>query len=169
MVASCASRLPMTQGAFTRICEFLQKLPTTIVLASWESAINPPEIFRLDFIIKNSNTAHRRSTPKKQVAKIDWQPLRDFWFTSKAGKKIHNLVALPPGFDEHKKYPLLVVMHGGPASMWRDNWGPAMELFHAFAHRNTFVLMTNYSGSTGFGEAFAQRIQGDPFKGPATR
>ncbi len=42
-----------------------------------------------------------------KAAQIDWAPLRHFWFTSRAGKKIHNMVALPPAFDETKKYPLL--------------------------------------------------------------
>src|SRR6185436_8514989 len=96
---------------------------------------------------------------------IDWLPLRHFWFTSKAGKRIHNMIALPPNFDERKKYPLLVVMHGGPASMWRDNWGLRWNYF-MLSKPGYVVLLTNYSGSTGFGEAFAQSIQGDPLKGP---
>jgi dipeptidyl aminopeptidase/acylaminoacyl peptidase len=101
-----------------------------------------------------------------KVAQIDWQPLRHFWFTSRAGKRIHNMVALPPRFDQGKKYPLLVLMHGGPHSMWRDNWGLRWN-YYMLARPGYIVLLTNYSGSTGFGEAFAQSIQGDPLKGPA--
>ena len=99
-------------------------------------------------------------------AKIDWQPLRHFWFTSKAGKRIHNMIALPPNFDERRKYPLLVMMHGGPHTMFRDNWGLRWN-YHLLARPGYVLLLTNYSGSTGFGEAFAQSIQGDPLKGPA--
>jgi dipeptidyl aminopeptidase/acylaminoacyl peptidase len=39
------------------------------------------------------------------------------------------MIALPPNFDEHKKYPLLVLLHGGPHSMWRDNWGLRWNYF----------------------------------------
>ena len=39
--------------------------------------------------------------------------------------------------------------------------------YHLLAAPGYVVLMTNYSGSTGFGEAFAQKIEGDPLKGPA--
>ena len=78
------------------------------------------------------------------------------------------MIALPPNFDEQKKYPLLVLMHGGPHSMWRDNWGLRWNYF-MLARPGYVVLLTNYSGSTGFGEAFAQSIQGDPFKGPGKR
>jgi dipeptidyl aminopeptidase/acylaminoacyl peptidase len=76
------------------------------------------------------------------------------------------MVALPPGFDESKKYPLLVLMHGGPASMWRDSitlrWN-----YHLLAAPGYVVLMTDYTGSTGYGEAFAQAIERDPLAGPA--
>ena len=50
--------------------------------------------------------------------------------------------------------------------MWRDNWGLRWN-YHLLAKPGYVVLLTNYSGSTGFGEAFAQSIQGDPLKGPA--
>ena len=72
----------------------------------------------------------------------------------------------PPDFDPKKKYPLLVVMHGGPHSQWRDNWGLRWN-YHLLAAPGYVVLLTNYTGSTGFGEKFAQDIQGDPFITPA--
>ena len=155
--------MDMTRGVYTNL-RIPSKATSTIVLASWESAINPPEIFRLDLSAKTQTPLTTFNA--EQGTKIDWQPLRHFWFTSKAGKRIHSMIALPPNFDEHKKYPLFVVMHGGPHSMWRDNWGLRWNYF-MLSRPGYVVLLTNYSGSTGFGEAFAQSIQGDPFKGPA--
>jgi len=97
---------------------------------------------------------------------VDWQPLKEFWFTSSRGKRIHNFLALPPGFDSSRRYPLLVLMHGGPASMWRDEFILRWN-YHLLASPGYVVLMTDYTGSTGYGEQFAQQIQGDPLKGPA--
>ena len=154
--------MDMTRGVYTNL-RIPAKASSTILIANWESAINPPEVFRLD--LKSKTQQPLTSFNAEQVAKIDWQPLRHFWFTSKAGKRIHNMIALPPNFDERKKYPLFVVMHGGPHSMWRDNWGLRWNYF-MLSRPGYVVLLTNYSGSTGFGEAFAQSIQGDPFKGP---
>ncbi|MEK6335640.1 MAG: S9 family peptidase [Acidobacteriota bacterium] len=154
--------MDMTRGVYTNL-KIPAKASSPILTASWESATNPPEIFRLD--LKSKTQQPLTSFNAEQVAKIDWLPVRHFWFTSKAGKRIHNMIALPPKFDEHKKYPLFVVMHGGPNSMWRDNWGLRWNYF-MLARPGYVVLLTNYSGSTGFGEAFAQSIQGDPFKGP---
>lgn len=155
--------MDMTRGVYTNL-RIPSKASTPILIANWESAINPPELFRLDLTSKTQQPL--TSFNAEQVAKIDWQPVRHFWFTSKAGKRVHNMIALPPNFDESKRYPLLVLLHGGPHSMWRDNWGLRWNYF-LLAKPGYVVLMTNYSGSTGFGEAFAQSIQGDPFKGPA--
>ena len=154
--------MDMMRGVYTNL-RIPAKASSTILIANWESAINPPELFRLDLESKTQQPL--TSFNAEQVAKIDWQPLRHFWFTSKAGKRIHNMVALPPNFDERKKYPLLVVIHGGPHTMWRDNWGLRWNYF-MLSRPGYVVLLTNYSGSTGFGEAFAQSIQLDPFKGP---
>ena len=155
--------MDMMRGVYTNL-KIPTKASSTMLIANWESAINPPEVFRVDLKTKTQHAL--TSFNDEQLAKIDWQPLRHFWFTSKAGKRIHNMIALPPNFDENKKYPLLVVMHGGPHSMWRDNWGLRWNYF-MLSRPGYVVLLTNYSGSTGFGEAFAQSIQGDPFKGPA--
>lgn len=155
--------LDMTRGVYTGL-KIPQKAASTIIIANWESAMNPPEVFRLD--LKSKTQQPLTSFNQERVAQIDWQPLRHFWFTSQAGKRIHNMVALPPAFDENKKYPLLVVMHGGPHSMWRDNWGLRWN-YYLLARPGYIVLLTNYTGSTGFGEKFAQSIQGDPFIGPA--
>ena len=134
-----------------------------VILANWDSATNPPEIVRLDLA---SNTAKPLTAfNQERAAGLDLPSVRHFWFASKGGKKIHNLAALPPNFDPNKKYPLFVVIHGGPAGMWRDSFGLRWN-YHLLAAPGYVVLLTNYTGSTGFGEKFGQAIEGDPFKTP---
>jgi len=135
-----------------------------MLLADWDNATNPGEIVR----IGAANGRDQRLTDfnVEHASKIDWLPLRDFWHTSKRGKQIHSMIALPPNFDEHKKYPLLVLIHGGAANMWRDQFGIRWN-YHLLARSGYVVLLTDYSGSTGYGEAFAQAIERDPLEGPA--
>ena len=76
------------------------------------------------------------------------------------------MLAFPPAFDKGKKYPLFVLMHGGPHLQWRDQFFLRWN-YHLLASAGYVVLLTNYTGSTGFGEKFAQEIQGDPLRGPA--
>lgn len=152
-----------TRGVFTNL-SIPPKAGSTLVLANWESAINPAEIVRIDLNSKAQTPLTQFNT--EAASKIDWLPLRHFWHTSKAGKRIHSMVALPPGFDENKKYPLFVLIHGGPHGMWRDQFFLRWN-YHLFAQPGFVVLLTDYTGSTGYGEKFAQDILGDPFKGPA--
>ena len=135
-----------------------------VVVANWESAINPPEAARID-----ATTGARRALTSfcvERAATIDWLPVQEFWFKSRRGRRIHNLIALPPHFDPARKYPLFVMIHGGPHAMIKDQFFIRWN-YHLLAQPGYVILMTNYSGSTGFGEAFARAIQGDPLAGPA--
>ncbi|MEW5974504.1 MAG: S9 family peptidase [Acidobacteriota bacterium] len=150
------------EGSYSGIACPEQETPPTLY-GAWESATHPTEVVR----IAPSAARHETLTDfnLSAAAEIDWQPVRHFWFTSKAGKSIHNLLVLPAGFDATQKYPLLVLIHGGPFSMWKDGFTIRWN-YHLLAGSDYVVLLTNYTGSTGFGERFAQAIQGDPLKGP---
>ena len=153
----------MATGVYTNL-RIPARAATPMFFANWESSTNPNEVVRID----PKAGRHTRLTEfaVERAAQIDWQPLKHFWLTTKAGHKVHSLVALPPNFDERKKYPLLVLIHGGPHSMWRDQFFLRWN-YHLLAQPGYVVLMTDYTGSTGYGEKFAQAIQGDPFIGPA--
>jgi dipeptidyl aminopeptidase/acylaminoacyl peptidase len=89
-------------------------------------------------------------------------------FSGQAGSGSDTIAAAwtPDGSgDPAKKYPLFVVIHGGPHSMWIDQFVVRWN-YHLLAKPGYVVLLTNYTGSTGFGEKFAQGIQGDPLEGP---
>ena len=135
-----------------------------IVVASWQSAVHPAEVGRID-LNTGKWTALTHFTDDR-VAQINFQPLREFWFTNSRGEKIHSFMALPPNFDSTKKYPLFVLIHGGAANMWTDNFGLRWNP-HLLGAPGYVVLMTDYRGSTGYGEKFSQDIQFDPLKGPA--
>lgn len=135
----------------------------TVLLGSYESATQPPEIVRIDPVRGSHAALTRFAAPHAE--KLDLAPLEHFWF-ERDGRRIHNMLLRPPGFDPAKKYPLLVLMHGGPHTMWRDMWVLRWN-YHLLAAPGYVVLLTNYTGSTGFGEAFARGIIGDPLRGPA--
>jgi dipeptidyl aminopeptidase/acylaminoacyl peptidase len=135
-----------------------------VIAAVWASAAIPHEAGRVN--VANGRWSALTSFNSAQATALALSPVEEFWFTSSRGKRIHSFVVRPPGFDSQKKYPLFVVMHGGPHNMWRDDFVLRWN-YHLLAQPGYVVLLTNYSGSTGFGEAFAQSIQGDPLEGPA--
>lgn len=155
---------PVSLGGYAGLV-IPEKAAEPILIANWYSMINPPEVVRIDPAAGKHRALTRFCADRS--ANIDWQPPRHFWFNAKTGRKIHNMIVLPPGFDESKKYPLLVFMHGGPHSMWKDQFFIRWN-YHLLASPGYVVLMTNYTGSTGFGEEFADAINRDVLRGPAS-
>jgi dipeptidyl aminopeptidase/acylaminoacyl peptidase len=135
-----------------------------VLIAIYGSAISPPELVRIDPTARRHTNLTRINTTA--AAGIDWSPLENFYFTSARGRNIHNLIVRPPAFDAARKYPLLVLIHGGAASNNPDQIGLRWN-YHLLAAPGYVVLMTDYTGSTGFGEKFAQAIKLDPLKTPA--
>jgi dipeptidyl aminopeptidase/acylaminoacyl peptidase len=76
---------------------------------------------------------------------------------------IQGWLLLPKDYDPTKKYPLLVEIHGGPASSVLSSWNGGAGGISAttFSSLGYFVLMPNPRGSYGQGEAFTQANRKD--------
>mgnify|MGYP003151700160 CR=1 FL=1 len=133
------------------------------LVVGWESSAVPAEVVTVD-PMTGERTALTRFNAER-AAGLDRPPFREFWFTSSKGREIHNWLALPPDFDESKQYPLVLFIHGGPFSSSLDadhvRWSP-----HLLASEGYVVLLTDYTGSVGYGAEFSRNIEGDPLKTP---
>ncbi|MDP3071418.1 MAG: S9 family peptidase [Opitutaceae bacterium] len=134
------------------------------LIANYDSAARPAEVVRLDVAAASFKALTRFND--EALAALDLPAVERFQFTSARGRPISNLLVKPAGFDAAKKYPLLVLMHGGPTPQFKDQWGIRWN-YHLLAAPGYVLVLTNYSGSTGYTEAFGQGIQLDPLKGPA--
>ena len=134
-----------------------------VIVSTYESSTMPPEIVKItpagDYVFVTSLNAEK-------LKALNINPAETVWFTSNRSKKIKSLLVKPAGFDSSKKYPLFVVIHGGPASSWKDNWSYRWN-YQFLSAPGYILLLTDYTGSTGYGEKFSQDIKKDPFKGPA--
>lgn len=83
----------------------------------------------------------------------------ELWFDGAGDYKCHAWVLRPSSFDPSKKYPLAMLIHGGPQSAWGDSWStrwnPAV-----FAEQGYIAVMPNPTGSTGYGMALQDGIRG---------
>jgi dipeptidyl aminopeptidase/acylaminoacyl peptidase len=76
-------------------------------------------------------------------------------WTSTDGTRVEGVLHRPPGFDPARKYPLMVVIHGGPTSI--DYPQPVAGYVYPVAQwlaKGALVLRPNYRGSAGYGERF---------------
>lgn len=134
-----------------------------VLVANHDSATQPLELVRIDPGKRNHRLLSDFSRSRADALQLS--PLEHFEF-ERDGVTVHNMLVRPAGFDPAKRYPVFVLIHGGPHTMWRDSYSTRWN-YHLIAQSGMVLLLTNYSGSTGFGEAFARRIHGDPLKGPA--
>ena len=72
------------------------------------------------------------------------------------GLTLEGLLVKPVGFKEGTKYPLLLVIHGGPAGVFEYAFRPRRGVYpiHAFSEVGYLVFMPNPRGSGGYGESF---------------
>ena len=94
------------------------------------------------------------------LADLDMNPAEFVTTPGAQGAEIQSLMVKPPGFDPAKTYPGLMLIHGGPQSAWEDAWSYRWNA-QMFAAHGYVVLMTNFHGSTGYGQKFVESISGD--------
>lgn len=75
-------------------------------------------------------------------------------YPSGDGTMIPAYLTLPPGHEDAKGLPAIVLPHGGPSA--RDEWGFDW-LSQFFANRGFAVLQPNFRGSTGYGDAWFEK------------
>jgi dipeptidyl aminopeptidase/acylaminoacyl peptidase len=149
-------------GGYTSL-DIAAKATGPVLVGAYGSSVSPTEVVRIDPAAMTH--ANLTSFDVAAAAKIDWAPPEHFTFVSAKGRTIHNMIILPPRFDPTKKYPLLVFIHGGAAAANTDQIGLRWN-YHLLAAPGYVLLMTDYTGSTTFGEKFAQQIKLDPLKTP---
>jgi dipeptidyl aminopeptidase/acylaminoacyl peptidase len=91
---------------------------------------------------------------------LDLPKMESFWFTAKDGTKLQGFIIRPPGFDAAKKYPVKFLIHGGPQGAWGDSWSYRWNP-ELFAANGYVVVMINPRGSTGYGQAIVDGVNGD--------
>ncbi|MBI1833007.1 MAG: S9 family peptidase, partial [Planctomycetes bacterium] len=120
---------------------------------SWETLRDAPEAAASgpsDFK-PVSVSAVNAKLPKHRLGNTDvvhWK--------SKDGLAIEGLLTYPAGYKEGQRYPLLLVIHGGPMGVFTETFVPSPGLYPiaAFSSRGYAVLRPNPRGSSGYGKKF---------------
>ncbi|MBP6697293.1 MAG: S9 family peptidase [Flavobacteriales bacterium] len=70
---------------------------------------------------------------------------------------VHGFVVKPAGYEEGKKYPVAFLIHGGPQGSFGDGWSYRWNP-QSYAGAGYAVVMIDFHGSTGYGQAFCDAI-----------
>jgi dipeptidyl aminopeptidase/acylaminoacyl peptidase len=130
--------------------------PTAVALR--QNFSTPPTLVRLDLgsgaatALSTFNDAALAATAQGKVESVT--------YAGANGAPIQMWVVYPPDFDPSKKYPVFVLLHGGPHNGIQDavQWRWNAQVFASWGY---VVTWHNFHGSSGFGQAFADSINPD--------
>lgn len=83
-------------------------------------------------------------------------------FAARDGLQIEGILMYPLGYREGRRYPMVLVAHGGPEAHYDEGWNTGYSTWgQVLAGRGYFVWYPNYRSSTGYGVAFTKHDHGD--------
>ena len=94
------------------------------------------------------------------LASVEMNAPETFWFEGAEATRVQAMIIRPPQSVPTKKYPMLVLLHGGPQTMWSNAWGYRWNA-QLFSGAGYVTLMINRRGSTGYGQKFTDQITAD--------
>ena len=122
----------------------------------------PAEIYTV--AADGSGLAARTHHNDPLLAALDMNKAEEFWFdgapSNRGVPKIHSWILKPPQFDPSRKYPVLLLVHGGPQGAWSDSWGSRWNP-QMYAAAGYIAVMPNPRGSTGYGQQLIDEINRD--------
>ncbi len=126
-----------------------------------ESASAPPEVW-LGTLDASGVSNQRAFTHENDalLAGITLPPLEDFWFKGANNVSIHGWVMKPPQYEAGKKFPVLLLIHGGPQGAWLDSWSGRWN-YQMFAAGGYGLVIINPTGSTGYGQKLTDGVSKD--------
>lgn len=135
------------------------------ILSARTQVSNPSELYRTDLLYKN----------EQQLSKLnDWLKTKKLSyptkqsFTNSKGMTVEYWVMKPSNYQQGKKYPLLVEIHGGPTAMWGPGEASMWHEFQYFCSKGYGIVYSNPRGSGGYGTDFLRANVNDWGNGPAT-
>ena len=123
-----------------------------------QNATHPHDLYRAS--MKGTDIRALTDVNRERLAGIEMNPIEEFTFTGALGQQVQGFVCKPPGFDPSKKYPLVLLVHGGPQGVFGDDFHYRWN-WQMFASPGYVAATINFHGSTGFGQAFTDEISGD--------
>jgi dipeptidyl aminopeptidase/acylaminoacyl peptidase len=120
---------------------------------------SPAELYRLD-LSRRDGLSKMTAFNDDILEKIDFGRIENVTFKGANDADVQMFINYPPGYDPSKKYPLVMMIHGGPHGTFGDYWHYRWNS-HLFASPGYIVAFPNFHGSTSFGQDFAISIHGE--------
>ena len=116
---------------------------------------SPPEVFSGEKQLSDVSSAFTSS--------VEISAPERFTAVSADGSEVEAWLMRPPGFEEGRRYPVLLSIHGGPFTQYGNRF---FDEFQVYAGAGYVVLYSNPRGSSGYSEEWGRAINGPIEGGP---
>ena len=116
----------------------------------------PGEIYKMN--MADQQESELSAYNKKMEETVDIRHGKNMWVMGADSKKVEFFVVTPNNFDPHKKYPMIINVHGGPQMQWMDSFRGDWQVYPGAGY---VLAFPNPHGSTGDGQAYTAEISGD--------
>ncbi|RNA68786.1 alpha/beta hydrolase family protein [Alteribacter keqinensis] len=120
------------------------------------TSVNPGDAFLVD--LSSGEQTQLTDVNRTFLDEVHISAPEEVNFKADDGWNIHGWVMKPYGFEEGKKYPAILEIHGGPHAMYANSFFHEMQFLAA---KGYVVLYTNPRGGHGYGQAFVDACRGD--------
>lgn len=114
------------------------------------------ELFLLD--VPTGELTQLTNVNSEYANEVALAEVEEIQFKSKDDWDLHGWLMKPAQFEEGKKYPLILEIHGGPHAMYANSY---FHEFQMLAAEGYAVLFINPRGSHGYGQKFVDAVRGD--------
>ncbi len=145
----------VTRGA-RRLSSFAFSKGGDFMAYAATDADSPPELF----VSRMNGSDESRATDFNDgwLSRRTLMAAREIVFQASGGPPVQGWIVPPANFEEGKRYPLILKIHGGPHSAYGQTFFPT---FHVLSASGFFVLYTNPRGSSGYGHEFQYATRGE--------
>ncbi|HET8678029.1 MAG TPA: S9 family peptidase [Blastocatellia bacterium] len=140
---------------------------TGVILINYSDPVTPQNMYAVASIDKAASRASWKqlADSNPQVKSFELGETETVQWKSSDGRMVEGVLVKPVGYVKGKRYPLIVQIHGGPASAVVMNFNASHGYYsHVYAAAGYVCLLPNYRGSTGYGERHKMEISGDYFR-----
>ncbi len=129
-----------------------------VMVALRQSLAEPPNLVRV--ALHGGAATPLSGINRSPLTHVRMGTVESVTYPGAGGTPIQMWVVKPPDFDSARRYPLLLLLHGGPHNAITDQWQWHWNA-QVFAAWGYVVAWHNFHGSSGFGEAFTDSITRD--------
>ncbi|MCU1259111.1 MAG: peptidase dipeptidylpeptidase domain protein, partial [Bryobacterales bacterium] len=149
-----SNRLQLSTGAGTHMISMPKA--ATSYLDTWSSLASPPEttLHRAD----GSKIAVYREADRKAQNEFEILPTEIVHFNTRDGALLYGRLIKPAGFTAGKKYPVIVMVYGGPHAQSVTNSWAGVNWDQALAHKGFAIWQVDNRGSYGRGHKWESQV-----------